>query len=249
MYGTTYGGGSNNGVVFGLNQDGNGFAVLKSFNGTNEGTAPVSPLLEASDGILYGTTYGGSTNDAGTIFRLNKNGSGFQVLLTFLGTNVDGRHPCGKLVEGSDGAIYGTTEGGGTNDYGTLFRLNKNGTGYTRLATFSDSSGKHPHGGLVIGSDGAFYGTTDQGGASGFGAVFRYGEPIEEIFAVQLSTGQVTLSCLGQGGTNYWIERTAQIGPSALWQPLYSTNAPPGGIFSAADPNPLPQTAFYRLRR
>src|SRR2546430_16495692 len=101
--------------------------------------------------------------------------------MSLVGTNQDGRHPCGNLAEGTDGAIYGATERGGTNDYGRLFKINKNGTGYLRLANFTDATGKYPRGGVVPGPDGALYGTTDQGGDSGLGAIFRYGEPIEEI--------------------------------------------------------------------
>jgi hypothetical protein len=101
----------------------------------------------------------------------------------------------------------------------------------------------------MLGPDGALYGTTDQGGELGYGAVFRYGEPIEEIISIQVFPGQLLLTCRGTVGTNYWIERTGQLGPSATWVPLYSTNAPGGGIFSVTDPNPPTDVAFYRLRR
>jgi uncharacterized repeat protein (TIGR03803 family) len=212
----------------------------------------MSPLLEATDGMLYGTTYGGGgTNNAGTVFRLNKDGTGFSVLLAFIGLGQDGRHPCGNLVEWANGSLYGTTERGGTNDQGVLFRLNKDGGGYEVLANFGGVLGAYPRGGLLRGPDGALYGTTDQGGEMGLGTVFRYGSPFGEITDLQLLDGIPTLTCLGLPGTNYVLEQTAQLGPLASWSAVYSTNAPPNGQFSVLDQSLLPgagQQAFYRLK-
>ena len=83
----------------------------------------------------------------------------------------------------------------------------------------------------------------------GFGALFRYGEAIEEISDFQFVGGQSLLMCLGVPGTNYWVERTGVLGPGASWVPLYSTNAPSNGQFGYLDSSPLPNSAFYRLRR
>lgn len=256
LYGTLYStafsnGLSNNGAVFSLSRDGLSYSLLKAFvNPITDGASPMSPLLEASDGMLYGTTYGGgATNNAGTVYRLNKDGSAFQIIHSFTGVGADGRHPCGNLLEGTDGAIYGTTERGGTNDQGTLFSLDKDGSSYAVLAGFGAGSGQYPRGGLVLGSDGAFYGTTDQGGSIGFGTVFRYGSPLEEIVDFQLTAVSATLTCIGLPGTNYWIERTSDLTSPANWTPIYSTNSPADGNFQAVDLGPLPGTAFYRLRR
>jgi uncharacterized repeat protein (TIGR03803 family) len=255
LYGTLYSsasnGLSNNGSLFALNKDGTGYTVLKTFiNPVTDGASPMSPLLEASDGMLYGTTYGGgATNNAGVVYRLNKDGTAFQIILSFTGTGVNGRHPCGNLVEGVDGALYGTTERGGTNDQGTLFFLNKNGSGYAVLAEFAGPNGQYPRGGLTLGPDGAFYGTTDQGGSMGFGTVFRYGNALEEIADFQLTAVSASLTCIGLPGTNYWVDRTSDLGPPAAWTPIYSTNAPADGNFGAVDLAPLPGAAFYRLRR
>src|SRR5262245_64092779 len=108
---------------------------LKSFGvrGATE-FAPLG-LIEGSDGKLYGTL-GGGTNDAGTVFKLNKDGSGYTILRWFTGTGGDGASPSG-LVEGQDGVLYGTTLGGGTNDAGTVFKLNRDGSGYSVLRRFT----------------------------------------------------------------------------------------------------------------
>jgi len=174
LYGTTdYGGMSNfGGGVFKLNPDGNGYAVLRRFSGTDgDGNLPTG-LMEGSDGALYGTTYGGGTNDVGTVFKLNKDGTGYTLLRSFTGTGVDGSAPRG-LVEGSDGALYGTTSSGGTGDVGTVFKLNKDGSGYMVLRSFNLFDGGNPFAGLVKGTDGALYGVTISNTILADGAVFK----------------------------------------------------------------------------
>jgi len=254
LYGTTcFGGATNRGVIFSMSKDGTVYNVLKSFGvPAGNGETPMSPLIEASDSMLYGTTYGGgSTNNAGTVFRINKDGTGFQVILAFAGAGADGRHPSGNLVEWTDGAIYGTTERGGMLDQGTIYRVNKNGTGYTILASLGDRWGTYPHGGLVRGPDDALYGATDQGGDSGFGTVFRYGPAFGDIVSFQLANQIPTLTGLGQPGRNYVLQRTTKLGSLASWTTVLSTNAPPMGRFSFPDVGiglSGATEAFYRLK-
>jgi uncharacterized repeat protein (TIGR03803 family) len=98
-------------------------------------------------------------------------GAVFTGLYSFGGTN-DGSGPNG-LVQGSDGNFYGTTEGGGTNGLGTMFKITTSGA-LTSLYSFSGTNdGANPDAGLVQGSDGNFYGTTEAGGTNGFGTVFK----------------------------------------------------------------------------
>ncbi len=80
-------------------------------------------------------------------------------------------------MQGSDGALYGTTSGGGAHGYGTGFKLNTNGTGYTVLHNFTadGQDGYDPRTGLVQGSDGGLYGTTVEGGTHDKGMVFKLG--------------------------------------------------------------------------
>jgi len=251
LYATTYDGGTDtNGLIFKINIDGTGYTILRSFGGSPDGAYPMSPLMQGSDGLLYGTTHsGGTTNSAGTVFSLSTNGTSFALLHSFIGVAGDARLPCGDLVEGSDGALYGTSERGGVSDQGALFTLHKDGRGYAVLASFGAATGEYPRGGLIIGPDGALYGTTDQGGAMGFGTIFRYGAPIEGISAIQFQGSYASLICAGLPGTNYFIERTSQLGPVASWSVIATTNAPANGQFSVPDQNPPPTAAFYRLSR
>jgi uncharacterized repeat protein (TIGR03803 family) len=185
LYGTTFedssdhGGlfGSGHGTIFKLNKDGSNYQVLRTF-GTNAtlGHRSWARLLAGSDGALYGTTDGGGTNNGGTVFKFNPDGSGYRVLHHFPAEQRDGRWPRGGLVEGRDGAIYGTTMNGGSEDRGTLFRLNKDGSGYAILHSFTGDGpagdGAEPMS-VVEGADRCLYGSTLHHGRSGAGTVFR----------------------------------------------------------------------------
>jgi uncharacterized repeat protein (TIGR03803 family) len=121
-------------------------------------------VIEGSDGALYGTTSsGGSNGTSGTVFKLNKDGSGYLVLWRFSGTYDGGRSPQTSLIEASDGFLYGTTFGAGTSVPGNVFRVAKDGSGFLVLHRFEDMDGMFPWGNLVEASDGALYGTTYSG--------------------------------------------------------------------------------------
>jgi uncharacterized repeat protein (TIGR03803 family) len=125
LYGTTFfGGASGYGTVFKITTNGT-LTPLASFGGTN-GANPQAALLLASDGNFYGTTESGGAytnkygSGYGTVFKLTTNGT-LTTLASFNGTN--GAHPLAGLVQALDGSFYGTTANGGTNGYGTIFRL------------------------------------------------------------------------------------------------------------------------------
>ncbi len=163
--------------------------VIHSFAPSSGGAVRPGPLLEGKDGALYGTTFsGGLTNGtlsrsgAGMVFRVNKGGTGFSVLHVFDPNRLEeGASPYCRLLEATDGALYGTTQVGGiTNSqhsegFGTVFRLKRDGSGFTVLYRFQgsfQSDGFQPRG-LLEASDGALYGTTLSGGSRGGGTVFR----------------------------------------------------------------------------
>jgi uncharacterized repeat protein (TIGR03803 family) len=178
LYGTTGRGGSayDKGTIFKISTNGI-FETLVIMNGTNGGY-PTGPLLEASPGMLYGTSASGGSFDKGTVFQMCTN-SNFNTLVSFNETN--GSWPKEGLVQGKDGYIYGTTSNGGgfTNEngarpFGTVFRIRTDGALWT-LYSFSGVGvdGSNPVGGLLQGSDGGLYGTTWGGGQYGMGTVFR----------------------------------------------------------------------------
>ena len=179
LYGATDAGGSADaGVVFMVQPDGTDYTVLKAFTKTKEGQPNANLVLDG--GTLYGTTLGGGTNGLGTVFKVNSDRTGYDVLKHFGGP--DGAKPYAGLVL-SGATLYGTTSSGGSSGSGTVFAVNSNGLGFRLLKDFSEldsdasigaytnSDGAHPSAGLVFG-DGRLYGTTFEGGMSGYGTVF-----------------------------------------------------------------------------
>lgn len=129
----------------------------------DQGEIPNS-LAEGSDGLLYGTAGGGpNAASAGTLFRISKSGTGFQVLQTYCTTCVTGGFP-DNIVAGSDGNLYGTTSAGGAFSCqglgcGVVFRLTTAGT-YTVLHSFNGTTDTQAPNGVIQASDGNLYGTT-----------------------------------------------------------------------------------------
>jgi uncharacterized repeat protein (TIGR03803 family) len=121
IFGTTSSGGANgDGTIFELPHGSSTIMTLASFNGTN-GSDSQAPLLLDASGNLYGTcTKGGAFND-GTVFELPSGGSAITTLVSFDGAN--GSNPYGGLIFDGHGNLYGTTEGGGINGWGTVFEL------------------------------------------------------------------------------------------------------------------------------
>jgi uncharacterized repeat protein (TIGR03803 family) len=176
LYGTCSAGGTNNsGTVFKLNRNGSGFSVVHHFLSSGDCRNPQAELLEGSDGRLYGTAYSGGGFGPGGIFRLNKDGSGYQTIYGFKTTGSDGQSPLAGLIEGVGGYLYGTTEFGGISNKGCIFRIAKAGTNYTRLRDLGAVAGGAVSSGgtLLQHSDGFLYGTTYSGGVSNLGTVFK----------------------------------------------------------------------------
>jgi len=94
-----------------------------------------------------------------------------QTLYSFTSLS-DGAAPSAPLIQGSDGNFYGTTQEGGTNGDGTVFKVNSAGN-ITTLHEFSGSDGANPIAPVVEANDGNFYGTTIGGGDYDEGTVFR----------------------------------------------------------------------------
>jgi len=156
--------------------------VLHGFNRFPDGNQPRSAVTMDSAGNIYGTTNGGGTNGAGTVFQLTPSKSGWTetVLYSFCAQEfcADGLGPLGALVLDPAGNIYGTTFNGGAKGYGEVFELTLSGGGWdlTVLYSFStlgSSDGANPRGGLLLDNEGNLYGTTEYGGLSNQGVVFK----------------------------------------------------------------------------
>src|SRR5881394_3295235 len=100
------------------------FERIRSFGFIDRlGDSPVAGLLVGSDGWLYGTTIFGGVADKGTVFKIARDGTGYLTLHQFTGVNGDGSSPAAALIEGSDGALYGTTYYGDNGNAGTIFEV------------------------------------------------------------------------------------------------------------------------------
>jgi len=136
------------------------FSALYNF-GSKTGD-PASPsfsgiVAQGRDGSLYSTTPSGGANGAGAVFKITPGGI-LTVLYSFTGGS-DGANPSSGLTLGTDGNLYGTTLGGGTNFDGTVFKITPTGV-LTVLHSFNCTDGCTPVAGVIQGTDGSFYGTT-----------------------------------------------------------------------------------------
>ena len=165
---TSNGGTEGRGTAFSIQTNGTSFSIIKAF--ADWGKNPNGDLLQSTDGNFYGmTTYGG-TYTYGSIFKVTA--AGVITVLHQLNYATDGANPYGELITGADGNFYGMTSVGGTNGYGTIFKITPTGT-FTVIKHLISADGTNPRGHLVIGADGNFYGATYSGGANGYGTIFK----------------------------------------------------------------------------
>lgn len=176
FYGTAISGGANDwGAIFRITSSGSISAVY-SFcpqPGCHDGALPSAGLSLVPDGNFFGTTASGGANEDGTVFKISPSGA-YSRVYSFceLSNCSDGAEPRGTLIQGVDGNFYGTTFAGGTQSFGTLFRVTRAGV-LTTLHSFCLQAlcrdGSAPTAGLVEGTDQNFYGTASAGGTCGIG--------------------------------------------------------------------------------
>lgn len=178
FYGTTiYGGTNANGTTYKITPAG-ALTTLHSFSLFTDGAYPWAALIQASDGNFYGTTTAGGIHIMGTVFKMTPAGA-VSTIYTFCTqpSCTDGANPYAALVQGTDGALYGSTTQGGNNNYvGVLFKVTTSGS-FTLLHTFCSlqhcADGEEPFAPMVQASDGNFYGTTNSGHGENAGTVFK----------------------------------------------------------------------------
>jgi len=175
LYGTTRAGGTafNYGTIFKVDTNGNE-SVIYRFTGAADGAYPLGSLIVDDAGNFYGTTIGGGGSGGGfgngVAFKLDAS-STLTVLHTF--TTPDGLEPSCTLLRDATGNLYGTTYLGGTENQGTVFRLEPSGR-FRVLHNFLGGVDRgKPYAGLIRDNAGNLYGTTTRGGTNNFGTVFR----------------------------------------------------------------------------
>ena len=150
---------------------------LYQFTDGADGGYPQGTLVFDSAGNLYGTASGGGTGNNGVVFKLTHSGSGWteSVLHTFTGS-PDGSAPIAGVTFDANGNLYGTTDGGGGSDDGTVYELSPSGSGWTENVLYAfqySNDGASPYAGVVLDPEGNLYGTTIYGGAGNGGTIFE----------------------------------------------------------------------------
>jgi uncharacterized repeat protein (TIGR03803 family) len=215
FYGTTTEGGGGSGTVFDVTAAGK-LTTLHTFT-TTEADGNWGALIQATNGNLYGTTFGGG-NGNGTVYQITPAGK-LTTIYTFCTKSgcPDGSAPYAGVIQATDGNLYGTTFGGGTNNSdctagcGTIFKLTTAGVLTTLYKFCSESNcadGSAPQGGLVQDTNGTFYGTTYYGGTDGIGTVFS--------LSVGLGPFVETLPTSGKVGTAIKILGTTLTGATSV---------------------------------
>jgi uncharacterized repeat protein (TIGR03803 family) len=182
VYGTQSYGGDGLGAIYQLARSGNVWTenVLHDFGGTSDGFYPYWGLVRDASGNLYGATENGGSNGSGTVFELTSNADGtwtYNIIYEFGSGGVyDASGPYGPLTVDASGALYGTSQGGGTYGYGTVFKLSSSNGVWTDtvLFNFTLDYGSDPSPvGVVLDASGNLYGSTTYGGPYGVGTIYK----------------------------------------------------------------------------
>ena len=154
------------------------YEVLHSFTGSPDGVNPSAGLLRDVQGNFYGTTSGGgvssaacSNNFCGVVFKIDSAGNE-TVLYSFNG-QPDGSNPQAHVIQDAAGNLYGTTCGGGTTGNGTIFKIDGSGKEVVLYSFAGQPDGSCPSAGIVLDPAGNLYGTTQVGGTSNDGTIFK----------------------------------------------------------------------------
>ena len=172
---------SSNGYLFSTDSSGLNFQVKYDFPVTTFGSNPQNVELAAYNGKLYGTTYLGGVNNAGTIFEYDPATNIYLKKYDFAFTQ--GGSPRGSLLL-YNGKFYGLASQYGANGNGCIFEWDPTTNIYTKKFDFTGNSGAYPGRGAQNSLrllNGKMYGTTQQGGVNGLGVVFEW-DPVTNIY-------------------------------------------------------------------
>jgi uncharacterized repeat protein (TIGR03803 family) len=221
FYGTTGGSGAYfSGTVFEITPTGT-LTTLYSFcsqSNCTDGALPYAGLVQAANGDLYGTTFGGGANGSGTIFKITPSGT-LTTVYNFCSKSkcADGSDPHTGLILATDGALYGTTYTGGNSNFGTVFKVSPGGR-LTTLYSFCSQNncpdGRNPAAGLVQATDGNFYGTTYGGVVNDYGTIFKItpGGTLTTLYRFQPTVGGDPVAALFQATNGDLYGTTQQFG-------------------------------------
>ena len=214
--------------VFKINAATGAFSTITYFAtnaSANKGSSPYGGLISDGQGYLWGTTRSGGEKLLGTIFKTHEVTGKTTTVIEFGVNGVRGSRPVSELESDGEGFLWGTTEGGGTATYGTVFKVNVSTGELTTVVDFANTGpviGATPRAGLYYDGAGTFWGTTYFGGNDSGGTIFKVNRASGALttvyhFSVNRTAvnGENPYSGLVSDGTGFLWGTTSQNGTTS----------------------------------
>ena len=186
VFGTTKSGGAGGvGVVFGYNLSNSNFSVIHNFvKSPDDGYTVEHGFVTRSNNTLFGMTHFGGSNNKGVVYAVNEDSSNFRLIHSFGSDSKDGASPYGS-VQLSNGFLYGTTQEGGKDNRGTIFRISTDGTKYETIFSYDKpTTGEYPIDNVIFNNEGTMLYTYGQeGGANAQTGAKKFGTIIKLIIS------------------------------------------------------------------
>jgi uncharacterized repeat protein (TIGR03803 family) len=225
-YGTASGGKGQDGLVYKITTSSGAYSTLYTFTATT-GNYPIAPPTQGTDGYLYIPASLGGTDDCGTIVKISTAGV-LQSSYDFP-CGAGGAFPIGPLVQAANGDFYSTTQDGGTNGEGTIYQLTTS-LGVTILHSFGAlfGDGEYPGAGLLLATDGNYYGSAAEGGKYDDGILFNttVGGTYTDLYSFNNSSNLLQMSPLSPPvqNTNGTLYGVTEFGGTDNEGTVYSLN-------------------------
>lgn len=200
--GTPASGAVSAGNIYSIFSNDSGFTQRLSFVNSYPGETPYGTLMEATNGKFYGMTSSGGSDNSGLIFSYDVGTAVYSKLFDFNDTSNDAQFPLGKLIQASNGKLYGLTLYGGTIGDGVLFSYDPFTSAYQKLLDFDDintNDAQTPFGSLVEATNGKLYATAN-GGIASSGVLFSY-DPATSTYTKHLDFNSGANDASGPSGS------------------------------------------------
>ncbi|HQQ93600.1 MAG TPA: T9SS type A sorting domain-containing protein [Bacteroidia bacterium] len=216
LYGVNRLGGLNSlGTLFEYNISTNTYTALYHFSSAT-GANPYAALIQASNGKLYGSANAGGTTNEGALYEFDISTSTYSMLVSCTAT-LTGSAPYSSLYQASNGKLYGTMSGGGSNSGGVIYELDPTTYTYAVVYNMVPATGQFPTGSLIQASNGKLYGMNRTGGANALGSLYEFnpsGYTYTKLVDFSTANGSLPLGAVIQATNGLLYGVTTQAGNS-----------------------------------